>query len=183
MAFPSKSDCSICNIVSPSPARMPVEDLDTPASSAKQPEIVWKDDYFAVCREINGHIVVIVNRHVPSIIHAPISHASSSTPLDTRLIGSIPAINTRFANGVGFIVRPFRDVKIPMTDNLHVHAYVLPADGIGSLARHSAGDLIAKIWEESSYNCIHSGVDACPIDSVPQAGVRTGAAGGVETTE
>lgn len=54
---------------------------------------------------------------------------------------------------IGFITPPFKDSKIPVTDHLHAHAYVLPADlmgwwrsvGFSSLAWYSIEDLIAEI--------------------------------------
>ncbi|KAI0932579.1 hypothetical protein AcW1_000339 [Taiwanofungus camphoratus] len=54
---------------------------------------------------------------------------------------------------VGFITTPFRDSKIPVTDHLHAHAYVLPADCMGwwrsiafsTFAWYAIDDLIAEI--------------------------------------
>lgn len=54
---------------------------------------------------------------------------------------------------IGFITPPFRDNKIPVTDHLHAHAYILPADlmgwwrsvAYGTLAWYSVDDLIAEI--------------------------------------
>lgn len=54
---------------------------------------------------------------------------------------------------IGFITPPFKDSKIPVTDHLHAHAYILPADrmgwwrsvGFGPLAWYSIEDLIAEI--------------------------------------
>ena len=54
---------------------------------------------------------------------------------------------------IGFITPPFKDSKIPVTDHLHAHAYILPADrmgwwrsvGFGPLAWYSIDDLIAEI--------------------------------------
>jgi hypothetical protein len=54
---------------------------------------------------------------------------------------------------IGFITPPFKDNKIPVTDHLHAHAYIMPADlmgwwrGIayGPLAWYAIDDLIAEI--------------------------------------
>lgn len=54
---------------------------------------------------------------------------------------------------IGFITPPFRDSKIPVTDHLHAHAYILPADlmgwwrsvGYGTMAWYAIDDLIAEI--------------------------------------
>lgn len=54
---------------------------------------------------------------------------------------------------VGFITPPFRDSKIPVTDHLHVHAYIGTLDRAGwwravaysSVAWYSIEDLIAEI--------------------------------------
>lgn len=54
---------------------------------------------------------------------------------------------------IGFITPPFKDNKIPVTDHLHAHAYIAPADlmgwwrGIayGPLAWYAIDDLIAEI--------------------------------------
>ena len=54
---------------------------------------------------------------------------------------------------IGFITPPFRDVRIPVTDHLHAHAYVAPANQLGwfrgvaysSLAWYDIDDLVAEI--------------------------------------
>lgn len=54
---------------------------------------------------------------------------------------------------IGFITPPFWDTKIPVTDHLHAHAYVEPADLMGwwrsvaysSVAWYAIDDLIAEI--------------------------------------
>jgi len=54
---------------------------------------------------------------------------------------------------IGFITPPFKDSKIPITDHLHAHAYIMPADlmgwwravGYGPLAWYAIDDLIAEI--------------------------------------
>lgn len=54
---------------------------------------------------------------------------------------------------IGFITPPFKDNKIPVTDHLHAHAYIAPADRLGwwrgiaysPIAWYSIDDLIAEI--------------------------------------
>lgn len=54
---------------------------------------------------------------------------------------------------IGFITPPFRDARIPVTDHLHAHAYIAPANQLGwfrriaysSLAWYDIDDLIAEI--------------------------------------
>jgi hypothetical protein len=112
---------------------------------------------------------------------------------------------------IGFITPPFKDNKIPVTDHLHAHAYIAPADLMGwwrgiaysGLAWYDIDDLIAEIRsvflffsspllphlilrETVSNNRVKSGYESrtsAPIDSVPGAGARTGTADGVEVTE
>lgn len=113
---------------------------------------------------------------------------------------------------IGFITPPFKDNKIPVTDHLHAHAYISPADlmgwwrgvAYGPLAWYSIDDLIAEIRYESeclykrpiglmmttresvSNNRVKSGYQNranAPIDQVPGAGSRSGTADGTETSE
>ncbi|CAL1696417.1 unnamed protein product [Somion occarium] len=96
---------------------------------------------------------------------------------------------------IGFITPPFKDNKIPVTDHLHAHAYILPADLMGwwrrvaysSLAWYDIDDLIAEIREETTNNRVRSGPSTHnhprPIDHVPSAGARRGLPNGVETTD
>ena len=113
---------------------------------------------------------------------------------------------------IGFITPPFKDNKIPVTDHLHAHAYLAPADQLGwwrgvaysPLAWYAVDDLIAEIRlafylrhmplfrlivyivrESVSNNRVKSGYENrinAPIDMVPDAGARTGAANGNEFT-
>jgi len=100
--------------------------------------------------------------------------------------------NTQFR--IGFITPPFKDNQIPVTDHLHAHAYIVPADlmgwwrGIayGPLAWYAIDDLIAEIRESVSNNRVKSGHQnrpQAPIDMVPHAGSRTGTANGIETSD
>ncbi|KAI0815309.1 hypothetical protein BC629DRAFT_1588966 [Irpex lacteus] len=171
-----------------------------------------------------GHLIIAFNLHVPSLYtlsssDLPLlvtirdlsrrllssllpSHAdeSSSSPsgssprFNRQSISSLPAAaNDKFR--IGFITPPFRDSKIPVTDHLHAHAYILPADlmgwwrgvGYSNLAWYDVDDLIAEIREETSNNRVRSGPlpkhAPRPIDQVPAAGARQGLPNGIETTE
>ncbi|KAG2350656.1 hypothetical protein BDR05DRAFT_985651 [Suillus weaverae] len=125
---------------------------------------------------------------------------SASSPPSSPLLSSgnssapsapLQRIESQFR--IGFITPPFKDNKIPITDHLHTHAYLAPADllgwwrgvAYGPLAWYAIDDLIAEIRESVSNNRVKSGYDNrinAPIDTVPDAGARTGAANGDEYT-
>jgi len=207
----------MCSIVSAASHATPNSPLSPsfPVGST-QPEVLWRDDNFTAYREkahplsTNGHIIVAFNLHVPSIY----TLSSSDLPLlvnirnlATRLLSSLitppshatapssaPPQNNVTQFRIGFITPPFKDNKIPVTDHLHAHAYVVPADlmgwwrGIayGPLAWYAIDDLIAEIRESVSNNRIKSGYQnrpRAPIDMVPHAGARSGTADGIETSE
>ncbi|KAI6153364.1 hypothetical protein BKA82DRAFT_1002370 [Pisolithus tinctorius] len=156
-----------------------------------------------------GHIIIAFNFHVPSLYHLSSSDLpllASLRDLAKRLLSSIsppttpgpiytspiPARNDAHFR-IGFITPPFRDSKIPVTGHLHAHAYIAPADLLGwwrgvaysSLAWYAIDDLIAEIRESVSNNRVKSGYEgrtSAPIDSVPEAGARTGFANGNEHT-
>ncbi|KAF7339959.1 hypothetical protein MVEN_01913600 [Mycena venus] len=189
-----------------------------PAGST-EPEFLWRDDNFTAYREkanpvsSKGHVIITFNLHVPSI------YTLSST--DLPLLVNIRNLATRLLNNmlpptspvstttpstsaplyrpnpnfrIGFITPPFWDGKIPVTDHLHAHAYITPADltgwfrGIayGPAAWYAIDDLIAEIRESVTNNRIKSGHEnraRAPIDMVPDAGSRSGTADGIETSE
>lgn len=194
------------------------------SSSTSQPDILWRDDNFTVYREktnpvsSKGHIIVAFNLHVPSLYML----SSSDLPLltfvrdtATQLLTSLlpmsepllsptsagPLNTTQTHPGtrpssfrIGFITPPFRDSRIPVTDHLHAHAFIAPADRLGwfrsiaysALAWYDIDDLIAEIRESVSNNRVKSGYanrQNAPIDLVPDAGARAGTANGCETTE
>jgi len=104
----------------------------------------------------------------------------------------LQAVDQQFR--IGFITPPFKDNKIPVADHLHAHAYIAPGDLMGwwrgvaysSVAWYDIDDLIAEIRESVSNNRVKSGYanrTSAPIDLVPQAGARMGAADGTEYTE
>lgn len=76
---------------------------------------------------------------------SPFSSGNSSTA------PSAPYTESQFR--IGFITPPFKDNKIPITDHLHAHAYLAPADllgwwrgvAYGPLAWYAVDDLIAEI--------------------------------------
>ncbi|KDR84810.1 hypothetical protein GALMADRAFT_233190 [Galerina marginata CBS 339.88] len=219
-SFAPKAGCPMCGIVAtashttPNSPRTPV----FPPGST-QAEVLWRDDNFTAYREkanpvsSRGHIIVAFNLHVPSIY----ALSSSDLPLlanirnlATRLLASsVPAatpvtpstapppvplegLSSQFR--IGFITPPFKDNKIPVTDHLHAHAFIGPADlagwwrgvAYGPLAWYAIEDLIAEIRESTTNNRIKSGYEnrvRAPIDMVPSAGARAGRADGLETTE
>ncbi|KAH9487109.1 hypothetical protein JR316_0001177 [Psilocybe cubensis] len=217
-AFAPKAGCPMCGIVAtashttPNSPRSPV----FPPGST-QAEVVWRDENFTAYKEkanpvsSKGHIIIAFNLHVPSIY----SLSSSDLPLlanvrnlATRLLTSlipastplspstaappVPIYNNQFR--IGFITPPFKDNKIPVTDHLHAHAFIGPADlagwwravAYGPLAWYAIEDLIAEIRESVTNNRIKSGYEnrqRAPIDMVPSAGARVGQADGQETTE
>ncbi|KXN83587.1 hypothetical protein AN958_01152 [Leucoagaricus sp. SymC.cos] len=217
MAFSPKPGCPMCGIVA-SASHMTPNSPRSPSfpPGSTQPEVLWRDDNFTAYREkaqpvsSKGHLIIAFNLHVPSI------YTLSSTDLPllvnvrnvaTRLLTSLlpdstpaspsTALPPQQANPsfrIGFITPPFKDNKIPVTDHLHAHAYIGPADlmgwwrGIayGPLAWYAIDDLIAEIRESVSNNRVKSGYEdrtRAPIDLVPGAGARMGTADGIETTE
>jgi len=213
--------CSIVSTAVHAPSNLPMAP-SFPAGST-QPEVLWRDENFTAYRErahpvaSKGHIVIAFNLHVPSIY----SLSSSDLPLlvDIRSLAkrllptllppssptpdlshdpssktsSSPLHENESQFHIGFITPPFKDNKIPVTDHLHAHAYIGPADLLGwwrgiaysALAWYAIDDLIAEIRETVSNNRVKSGYPnrpRAPIDMVPSAGARTGTADGYEVT-
>lgn len=216
MAFAPKAGCPMCGTVAN--AAMAVQTARSSTSHPNvhvSPDVLWRDDNFTAYREsVNpvsskGHIIIAFNLHVPSLYTVSssdlpllvtlrdlakrlLSSISSPTPPGPGRTSPIPARKDDHFR-VGFITPPFRDSKIPITDHLHAHAYVAPADQLGwwrgvaysSLAWYAIDDLIAEIRESVSNNRVKSGYEGrtnAPIDSVPEAGARTGFANGNEHT-
>jgi hypothetical protein len=162
------------------------------------------------------------------LVHEIVLQSSSDLPLlvsvknlaNRLLEGLLPDSSSHVSSNpanpqfrIGFITPPFKDSKIPITDHLHAHAYILPSDlmgwwrsmGYGALAWYAIDDLIAEIRyaslllillsftltcplirESVSNNRVKSGYEnrpLAPIDMVPQAGARAGTADGTETSE
>jgi len=221
-SFTPKSGCPLCGIVAT--AATLAENSPPPLSfgppNSSQPEILWRDNNLTAYREranpvsSKGHVIIAFNLHVPSIY----ALSSSDLPLlvsvrnhATRLLSSLLPSNSPTMVGdngqssiisdessksfrIGFITSPFKDNKIPVTDHLHAHAYIAPADllgwwrglAYGPLAWYSIDDLIAEVRESVSNNRVKSGYQNrtnAPIDKVPDAGARSGTANGIETSE
>lgn len=214
--------CSIAmsaqsNAIPPSP--LPTSSFLSSTHSG--PEILWRDDNFTAYHEktnpvsSKGHVVILFNLHVPSIY----SLSTTDLPLliamqriAQRLLNQIspaPVPPSPGAGGaptpgitplqpdysnfkIGFIVYPFKDTKIPVTDHLHAHCYVGTPDlagwwrgmAYGPLSWYSIEDLIAEIRETSTNNRVkvRIGHELRPIDTVPSAGARTGLPDGRELT-
>ncbi|KAG2077029.1 hypothetical protein BDR04DRAFT_1089320 [Suillus decipiens] len=222
MAFAPKPGCPMCGIVAAAAVQVPGQpprSLTCPDGPA-EPETIWRDENFTAYREktypvsSNGHIIIAFNLHVPSIYTLSSSDLpllvnvrnlgrrllSASPPPSSPLFSSdnssshsVPLQPTESQFRIGFITPPFKDNKIPITDHLHAHAYLAPADllgwwrgvAYGPLAWYAIDDLIAEIRESVSNNRVKSGYDNrtnAPIDAVPEAGARTGAADGNEYT-
>ncbi|KAI0336091.1 hypothetical protein GY45DRAFT_1316152 [Cubamyces sp. BRFM 1775] len=221
MAFAPKPGCPMCGIVSAASAAATSPASPSRSPSAPEilwrddNFTVYRETANPVSSK--GHIIVVFNLHVPSLYTLSssdlpllvslrdISHRiltslqTPSSPLASpvsaqpqHLLGATPNLrSTRETFRVGFITPPFKDTKIPVTDHLHAHAYVLPADRMGwwrrvaysPIAWYDVDDLIAEIREESTNNRVRSSVNPRPIDFVPDAGARRGTADGVETTD
>ncbi|KAG2023831.1 hypothetical protein CC2G_001442 [Coprinopsis cinerea AmutBmut pab1-1] len=192
-------------------------------TGSTQPEVVWRDDNFTIYKEkanpvsSKGHLVVAFNLHVPSLytlsstdlpllvsiknlatrllssLIAPDAASAPPTPSVAAMLPTEPVEDPNNRFHIGFITPPFKDNKIPITDHLHAHAYIEPADLLGwwrgvaysGLAWYAIDDLIAEIRESVSNNRVKSGYQnrRAPIDRVPTAGARAGTANGIETTE
>ncbi|XP_006454755.1 hypothetical protein AGABI2DRAFT_189994 [Agaricus bisporus var. bisporus H97] len=206
--------CSIITSASHTTPNSPRSPSFPPGST--QPEVLWRDDNFTAYREkanpvsSSCHLIIAFNLHVPSIY----TLSSTDLPLLVNVRNLANRLLTSFTPSatpsspstseppqqadplfrIGFITPPFKDNKIPVTDHLHAHAYIMPADlmgwwrgiGYGPLAWYAIDDLIAEIRESVSNNRVKSGYinrPKAPIDLVPSAGARSGTADGRETTE
>ncbi|CAE6475140.1 unnamed protein product [Rhizoctonia solani] len=196
--FAPRAGCPMCSIVTSTPHPTPLSSPRSPTfpngsasgTTTAAREIIWKDENVTAYVEKNnpvsskGHIIILLNPHVPSIY----SLSSTDLPLlvhiqrlATRLLTQLtpssvassfePSSNTNPPSSpgpnaspnlpltstshfhVGFITPPFRDSKIPVTDHLHVHAYIGALDRAGwwravaysSVGWYSIDDLIAEI--------------------------------------
>lgn len=150
------------------------------------------------CRLLSSFLPSSSPAPSPSLDPQSATTSSATTPqhlLPEPLFHSSDTPRNHPSFRIGFITPPFRDSKIPVTDHLHAHAYILPSDlmgwwravGYSSIAWYAIDDLIAEIREESSNNRVRSGPSQSsqprPIDLVPGAGARRGLPNGVETTQ
>ncbi|KAG9011017.1 hypothetical protein FRB94_009004 [Tulasnella sp. JGI-2019a] len=176
MDFSPKPGCPMCSIVaqpypsllhSPrSPSFGPPGTITNSGGGGDGPaHIIYKDDKVTAYLERNnpvsskGHVVIMLNLHVPSIYAFSSSDLSLLTHLQqlgnnllTRHMrgDTFSSINTNpvdqgspsaglsYASPdqaekihVGFIVSPFSDPKIPVKDHVHCHAYVGEMDLAG----------------------------------------------------
>jgi len=92
---------------------------------------------------------------------------------------------------IGFIVSPFSDPKIPVSDHVHCHAYIGTLDQAGwwrkinysGMGWWAIDDLIAEIREQATNNRVksaHPDRQSAPINRVPDAGAKIGLPNGVE---
>ncbi|KAH0838514.1 hypothetical protein J3R83DRAFT_6831 [Lanmaoa asiatica] len=210
MAFGPKAGCPMCGIVAAAG-----DALQSARDSYARPEILWRDDNFTAYREqvhpvsSKAHVIIAFNLHVPSLY----TLSSSDLPLLVNIRNLAQRLLASPLNGlsqqnnsqfhIGFIAPPFRDNKIPVSDHLHAHAYIAPADQLGwwrgvaygPLAWYAVDDLIAEIRyvnrsfhvhrpldnlrssESVSNNRVKSGYEKrkkAPIDSIPEAGAANG---------
>lgn len=99
-------------------------------------------------------LLVQVQRRAHQLLYVLQRTPSSRSPDPYRTNSPANSPLTQTANfNVGFITPPFKDNKIPVTDHLHIHAYIGDPDLAGwwrrvaysSLAWYSVEDLIAEI--------------------------------------
>lgn len=92
------------------------------------------------------------------LAHQAAASASSSTATSPAgspqtFAAAAPPLPAGAQVRVGFITPPFKDSKIPVTDHLHAHAFLAPADQLGwwralsysPLAWYAVDDLVAEI--------------------------------------
>lgn len=99
-------------------------------------------------------------RLLSSLVHNPESDYTSRSPAtatSSTFLNAAPTSDGPLLDDdsfrIGFITPPFRDNKIPVTNHLHAHAYVLPTDLMGwwrgvaysGIAWYAIDDLIAEI--------------------------------------
>lgn len=240
--FAPRPGCPLCSIVStPYPSL-----LQSPRSpffngnannnnGAPAPQIVHKDEKVTVYLEranpvsSKGHLIIVLNLHVPSIYMLSSSdlplllhmQSLSQTLLAKQLAGTLlsnspsgavpptptspnpgspnpsqaiafsPETDPANKFNIGFIVSPFSDPKIPVSDHVHLHAYIGAMDLAGwwrklnysGMGWWAIDDLIAEIREQTSNNRVKSAYPhprMAPINQVPDAGARVGFANGLE---
>jgi hypothetical protein len=107
----------------------------------------------ATFRQSSSDLPLLANvRNLATRLLASLLPASTPvTPSTAAPPAPLQSLNNQFR--IGFITPPFKDNKIPVTDHLHAHAFIGPADltgwwrGIayGPLAWYAIEDLIAEI--------------------------------------
>lgn len=107
-------------------------------------------------RDIANRLLTELSTDRLSSDSQPASPLSPITPGSSRTANFLSSTSATGLNPdfrVGFITPPWRDNKIPVTDHLHAHAYILPADKLGwwrgvaygGLGWYGVEDLIAEI--------------------------------------
>lgn len=242
--YAPRPGCPLCSIVStPYPSllqspRSPFFNNGNGGSNngAPAPQIVHKDEKITVYLEranpvsSKGHLIIVLNLHVPSIymlsssdlpllLHMQnlaqtlltrqlggtlLSSTSASnvvpatptspipgSPNPSQAIAFSPETDPANKFNIGFIVSPFSDPKIPVSDHVHLHAYIGAMDLAGwwrklnysGMGWWAIDDLIAEIREQTSNNRVKSAYPhprMAPINQVPDAGARVGLANGLE---
>ncbi|KAG8913935.1 hypothetical protein FRC01_004302 [Tulasnella sp. 417] len=113
------------------------------------------------------------------------------SPNPSQAITFSPETDPANRFNIGFIVSPFSDPKIPVSDHVHLHAYIGDMDLAGwwrklnysGMGWWAIDDLIAEIREQTSNNRVKSAYPhprVAPINQVPDAGARVGFANGLE---
>ncbi|KIO18181.1 hypothetical protein M407DRAFT_246547 [Tulasnella calospora MUT 4182] len=241
--YAPRPGCPLCSIVStpyPSLLQSPRSPFfngnNNNNNGAPAPQIVHKDEKVTVYLEranpvsSKGHLVIVLNLHVPSIymlsssdlplllhmqslaqtlltkqLSGTLLSSSSSpnavpptpmspnpgSPNPSQAITFSPESDPANQFNIGFIVSPFSDPKIPVSDHVHLHAYIGNMDLAGwwrklnysGMGWWAIDDLIAEIREQTSNNRVKSAYPhsrMAPINQVPDAGARVGFANGLE---
>ncbi|KZP00815.1 hypothetical protein CALVIDRAFT_594990 [Calocera viscosa TUFC12733] len=205
-APPSPPSSAQASSAGPSDVGRPSPLWITPAGG----EVIYTDEEVTAYIErrepvsSKGHIVLVLNAHIPSLYDL----TPGSIPLLQRLLVLAPLLlSQNFPShpfpptspapapeeqySIGFLTPPLYDPRLPVRDHLHLHAYLGRADkagwwGLRALAYGPVGwygveDLIAEIRESTSNNRVKTGyAGPRPIAQVPEAGVRTGLPDGRE---
>jgi len=99
-------------------------------------------------------LLVQVQRRAQQLLHVLQRAPRSPDPYRASSPTNTQSPLTKTANyNIGFITPPFKDSKIPITDHLHLHAYIGDPDLAGwwrkvaysSIAWYAIEDLIAEI--------------------------------------
>ena len=99
-------------------------------------------------RDIAQRLLQSLSQSTSSPLASPIA-TQPQAPLNDPSRG----LPTHETFRIGFITPPWKDNKIPVTDHLHAHGYILPADRMGwwrrvaysAVAWYDIDDLIAEI--------------------------------------
>jgi hypothetical protein len=109
-------------------------------------------------------LLVNIRNLATRLLSSLLTPSSPATPASSTAPTHPPLQSDGSQLRIGFITPPFKDNKIPVTDHLHAHAYIAPADlmgwwrGIayGPLAWYAIDDLIAEIRCECLFDALTS---------------------------